>query len=108
TRFKGSSSASAVRGRAARAAAVMIRFMTIDPNGIGNELHNCPRNKGAIAVRLRLNPALSPPFYEHRNSEAGAYIPIVMREPIALDSNYEPGLASPSRKGEALSGTVTY
>ncbi|MGC2395029.1 MAG: hypothetical protein WA579_03410, partial [Rhodomicrobium sp.] len=61
--------------------------MTIDPNGIGNELHNCPRNKGAIAVRLRLNPALSPPFYEHRNSEAGAYIPIVMSEPIALDPN---------------------
>jgi hypothetical protein len=42
----------------------MIRFMTFDPSGIGNELHNCPRNKGAIAVRLRLNPALSPAFYE--------------------------------------------
>jgi hypothetical protein len=70
----------------------MIRFMTFDPNGIGNKLHKCPRNKGAIAVRLRLNLAPSPAFYEQPKQHGWRLLRVVMNGVIALNPNYEPGL----------------
>jgi hypothetical protein len=72
----------------------MIRFMTFDPNGIGNKLHNCFPNRGAIAVRLRLNLALSPAFYEQSKQHGWRLLHIVMSGVIALDRNYEPATSS--------------
>jgi hypothetical protein len=79
----------------------MIRFMTFDPNGIGNEPYNCPRNKGAIAVRLRLNPALSPAFYEQAQQRLAFGDTNVALENLSLRYGSNSGCASSSRKGEA-------
>jgi hypothetical protein len=68
----------------------MIRFMTFDPNGIGNKLHKCRRNKGAIAVGLRLNLAPSPASYEQSQKHGWRSHPYRYGGVIALNPNYEP------------------